>query len=262
MKYSLLCFLTVLFFSCTKSHDDSVKECDDKIAEKAESPVFQKIEFPSKDSLPVTANLYLASDSNSVIVLCHQARYNKFEYSGIARTLQAKGFNCLAIDQRSGGGLIEEFNETNLAAVKKKLPVDFLDAKKDIEAAIEFASQKFGKKVILWGSSYSSALALHIACENENVKAVICFSPGDYFDKELGSVVKKMNACSKPMFLTSSREESVELTKMLEPLKLKNGLYQFIPDSAGLHGSRALWRTSPNNEEYWKAINNFLSGLK
>ncbi|HRH11239.1 MAG TPA: alpha/beta hydrolase [Bacteroidia bacterium] len=262
MKYIVFCSLIVFLLSCTTGKEDCKKECDNIVAEKEQAPLFQKITFPSLDSLQVTANLYSVSDSAPVIVLCHQARYNKFEYSGIAKSLQAKGFNCLAIDQRSGGGLVEEFNETNLAALKKNLPVDFLDAKKDIEAAVDFASKKYKSKIILWGSSYSSALALHIACENENVKAVICFSPGDYFDKELGSVIKKMSTCTKPMFITSSREEAPEISKMLFPAKLKKGQIQFVPDSAGFHGSRALWKTSANNEEYWKAINIFLSDLK
>ena len=193
-----------------------------------------------------------------VIVLCHQARFNKFEYVGIAKTLWENGFNCLAIDQRSGDGIVEEANETNLEAKKQNKPVGFLDAEQDIIASVNFASKKYGKKIILWGSSYSSTLALYTAIANDSVKAVIAFSPGDYFEKEKGALSKLLSTFTKPMFVTSSREEAKELTGMLSKMKMTENQTQFIPDSMGFHGSRALWKTSENNEEYWKEINFFL----
>jgi dienelactone hydrolase len=227
----------------------------------AATAIPEKIQFPSQDSLLITANLYHFSDSAPTIVLCHQARYNKFEYTGIARTLHEIGYNCLAIDQRSGGGLVEEFNETMLEAKRKNKPVEFLDAEQDITAAVNFAAVKYNQKVILWGSSYSSTLALYIAISNPNVKAVISFSPGDYFQDEKGSLQTLLMGFTKPMFVTSSREEAGETTVLLSQMKLSPDQTQFIPDSSGFHGSRALWRTSENNEEYWAAITAFLKKL-
>src|SRR5262245_54570689 len=61
-----------------------------------------KITFPSKDGLPVTADLYHVNDSLPVILLCHQARFSRGEYREAAVKLNKFGFNCLAIDQRSG----------------------------------------------------------------------------------------------------------------------------------------------------------------
>ena len=256
--YTLLPFLVILQ-NCNNETKPAAIAISETITEKT---VPEKIIFPSLDSLTITANLYHKSNQAPVIVLCHQAQFNKFEYVGIAKTLFEKGFNCLAIDQRSGGGLIEEFNETNLEALKNKKAVDFLDAEQDVIAAVNFAAKKYGKPVILWGSSYSSVLSLYTAIDNKNVKAVIAFSPGDYFEKEKGSLKTKLATFTKPMFVTSSKEESKELTQMLSKMKMTAEQSQFIPDSAGLHGSRALWKTSPNNEEYWKAINGFLEKVK
>lgn len=222
----------------------------------------EKIQFPSLDSLPVTANLYHTSNEAPVIVLCHQARFNKFEYVGIAKTLYERGFNCLAIDQRSGGGIVEEFNDTFLEAKKRNKPVEFLDAEQDIIAAVNFAATKYNKKVILWGSSYSSVLALYTAVDNQNVRAVIAFSPGNYFESEKGSLAQKLATFNKPMWVTSSKEEAGETTALLSKMKMTSGQMQFIPNSAGFHGSRALWKTSENNEEYWNSLNGFLNGLK
>lgn len=261
MKNIIRLTLVSLLFSCSDPKKEEPVSEPQKIAEEAK-PFPEKITFPSLDGVTITANLYHKDNTAPVIVLCHQARFNKFEYVGIAKTLWEKGFNCLAIDQRSGGGIVEEINETNLEAKKQNKPVDFLDAEQDIVAAVNFASKKYGKKIILWGSSYSSVLALYTAIANDSVKAVISFSPGDYFEKEKGSLTKLLGSFTKPMFVTSSKEESKELTAMLSKMKLNESQTQFTPDSAGFHGSRALWKTSENNEEYWKAINAFLDKVK
>lgn len=227
-----------------------------------EDTVPRKITFPSLDSIPVTANLYHQNVKFPVIVLCHQAGFNKTEYVKIAETLFRKGYNCLAIDQRSGGNIIEWFNETMLAAVKMGKPVEYLDAEKDIIAAVDFAAKKYKKKVILWGSSYSATLALHLAVDNENVEAVIAFSPGDYFAEKKLPLAEKLSGFSKPLFIASSKEEAAEITKILQGIPLNNKQIHFVPESKGAHGSRALWKTDENNEEYWDALNHFLDTLK
>lgn len=255
-------FFALLFVAASCSNDQQVLSNDITLANTDTVTIPTKIQFPSQDSLPITANLYYVSDSAPTIVLCHQARYNKFEYTGIARTLHDLGYNCLAIDQRSGGGLVEEFNETMLEAKRANKPVEFLDAEQDINAAVNFAARKYNQKIILWGSSYSSTLALYVAISNPNVKAVISFSPGDYFQPEKASLQSLLMNFTKPMFVTSSREEATETTTLLSKMKLSEEQVQFIPDSAGFHGSRALWRTSENNEEYWSAITKFLQKIK
>ena len=252
--------LFVLFTSCETQKQEPGAVTETKQSQALSVP--EKIQFPSLDSLPITANLYHKSNEAPVIVLCHQARFNKFEYAGIAKTLWDMGFNCLAIDQRSGGGIVEEFNETNVEALKRNKPVEFLDAEQDVIAAVNFAAKKYNQKVILWGSSYSSTLALYTAIANDNVKAVIAFSPGEFFENEKGSLMTKLATFSKPMFVTSSNEEAKETSNLLSQMKLSTNQVQFIPNSAGFHGSRALWKTSENNEEYWKAIKEFLAKVK
>ena len=64
------------------------------------------------------------------------------------------------------------------------------------------------------------------------------------------------------MFVTSSKEEAIETTKMLVNVKLEDTKIQYIPKSVGTHGSRALWQTDENNAEYWTAISPFLESLK
>lgn len=247
----LVIMLSTFMFDCSKNCNTISK-----------SMGLEKITFPSLDSLPVTANLYHSGDNLPVIVLCHQAGLNKSEYIKIAETLAQKGYNCLAIDQRSGGHFVEWFNETMLNAVERGKPVDYLDAEQDIVAAIEFASKKYKQKVILWGSSYSAALAIHIAASNNKVEAVIAFSPGDYFNDKKAPLREVFKDFRKPFFVTSSRDEAVELSKILDSTSLSDTQKHFIPKAQGVHGARALWRTSENSEEYWTAIEYFLGKLE
>lgn len=247
-----------LLVSCSVCPPDE----DKTIEQKGVKIKPEKITFPSLDGLAITANLYHSDTNAPVILLCHQAGYNKYEYTRIAETLVEKGFTCVAIDQRSGGPLGEEENETTLKAIALGKPIDYLDAEQDIVAAVNYASNKYNKKIILWGSSYSSTLALWIALENKNVAAVISFSPGDYFIEEKGSLTEKLKNLNKPMFVTSSKTEAVEINTMLANVQMDSTKIQFTPKSIGKHGSRALWQTSEDNQEYWTAVSNFLESLK
>ena len=225
MKKIIFSIITIsLLVACSTSPTE--KEII--VEQKGEKAQPEKITFPSLDSLPIIANLYFSDSSFPFIILCHQARYNKFEYTRIAETLVEKGFNCIAIDQRSGGPLVEENNETMLKAKALGKPIDYLDAEQDIIASIDYISTKYNKKIILWGSSYSSTLALWIALENKNVAAVISFSPGDYFVEEKGSLTEKLKDLNKPMFVTSSKEEAIETTKMLVNVKLDEWIAELV----------------------------------
>lgn len=217
--------------------------------------------FPSKDSLLISAKVYGGNPDYPTLLLCHQARYNKSEYDGIAERLQQAGFNCIAIDQRSGGPIGAVQNETYNRAIALGLPTDYVDAQQDIEAAIDFAKMRFNGPLVLWGSSYSSTLALYIGAENPNVAAVVSFSPGDYLADDKGSLVPIMESFTKPFFITSSKSEGKGVKSLLPPTQLENQVL-FTPEGPGHHGSRALWINQSGGEEYWTAIEAYLSSLR
>ncbi len=223
----------------------------------------KQVEFPSKDGLIISADLYEIDPSKPVMLLLHQAGYNKYEYADIAPRLNEMGFNALAIDQRSGGDFANNPNETyNRAIQNGSKNIDFTDAIQDIESAINFLADKYQQKIIVWGSSYSSSLALHIAENNKNVKAVISFSPGDYFGESLPSLKTVFPKIKQPFLVTSSKDEASELKALLSNVEQSNLHLQFIPESDGFHGSRALWIDQLGANEYWAALTSFLSKIK
>ena len=220
-----------------------------------------KVEFQSIDGLIVNGNLYEVGNDKPVILLCHQAGYNRIEYADIAPKLNELGYNCMAIDQRSGGEFAEKSNETFLRAKKDELATDYLDAQQDIEAAINYLNKKFNKKIIVWGSSYSSSLVIFESLQNENVKASISFSPDDYFSDKKQSLKVIFSELKKPFFITSSKQEASTLSALIGDTKLKKNQLQFIPNSDGFHGSKALWTGQKGAEEYWNAIMEFLTSI-
>lgn len=230
--------------------------------EMAEKYPFVEITFKSLDGLIVTGNLYEADANAHVILLCHQAGYNKFEYADIAPRLNEMGFNALAIDQRSGGVFAGKRNSTFDQAKSMGLSTEFLDAQQDIEAAANFLYEKYDQKVIAWGSSYSSSLVLHVAAKSDKIMGTISFSPGDYFGEERPSLASVFSELEKPFLVTSSKRESVELSRLLEGVNLGQNQQQFIPEGNGYHGSRALWEGQKGGEEYWNVLKLFLMSLK
>ncbi len=219
-----------------------------------------KLVFPSKDGLKITADWYPVSSNFPVILLCHQAGYSRGEYSETALRLNKLGFNCLALDQRSGDEINGIKNETAEEARIKKIVPSYADAEQDISAAVDYLFEKYKRPITIFGSSYSASLALKIATESDKVASVIVFSPGEYFEdkKYISSHIQTL---TKPVFATSSLAEADSVTDLLKDINSRVKI-QYIPASKGGHGAKVLWAESPSNHEYWIALMSFLNRIK
>lgn len=259
----LISFLGLLASTVTAQSDSSQATIDKK-------PVsFKKLSFKSDDEIAITADLYMAHQDKKTpfIVLCHQAGWSRGEYLEIAPKLNALGFNCLAIDQRSGGEVNGVSNETarKAAAVAAK-PVQFPDAEQDMVAAISYAKTNYAQgKLILWGSSYSAGLALRIAGEHpDKIDGVLAFAPGEYFERSGKSrnwVQQSARKIGDPVFITSAKNEFKKWRSISEAVPA-GLLHTFLPKTKGNHGSRALWEKFSDNKSYWVAVKAFLKQIK
>jgi hypothetical protein len=264
-KFLLLAFSASVLASCGGEKKEEKTEAAPADTTAETKPVEDTlevdgmIEFPSKDGLSISADSYEVIPGEQYILLCHQAGFSRGEYIETAKTFNAMGYNCMAIDQRSGEVCNKIENETAKRAAEQKLPMDYADAEQDILAAIDYIHNHTGKSIILVGSSYSASLALKIAKSNEHVDAVMAFSPGEYF-KGI-NLEKELKGFSKPVFVTSSKKEGKDVAKLISgvnsPIKI-----QFIPETEGDHGSRVLWPTTPDKDAYWTAVKEFLQKIK
>jgi len=221
----------------------------------------QKISFPAKDGLTVTADLYFLSSDKPYIILFHQARYSRGEYIEIAPKLVNYGYNCLAVDLRSGNEVNGVINETAQRAREKNFPQTYLDALADIEGAISYVKSKTNLPFVLWGSSYSASLVLIQSAKDLRTKAVVAFSPGEYFD-EPNFIASKISEISVPVIVLSASNECAAVKELIGAIKRQNLITQFCPSGKGKHGSSALWKSNPSYNDYWLAISMFFSKLK
>ena len=223
----------------------------------------RELHFPAGDGVTVTADVYMPHPATApMIVLFHQAGYSRGEYRTIAPKLNELGFNTLAVDARSGEATEGVGNETAASACKLGKPTSYIDAIADLKAAVAQARTLATGKVVIWGSSYSSALVLVLGAELK-VDAVLAFSPGEYFD-DLGKsktwVADSAKPLAVPVFITSAKDEAKEwapIAAAIDPAKLTT----FVPATAGHHGSSTLWPTQPDRDAYWTAVTAFLKPL-
>ena len=262
----LLCFALVLSLTPNSTAQQDSKSNADSAAK--ESSAFMTVKFASEDGLEITGELYQANADKQTpfIVLCHQAGWSRGEYREIAPKLNKMGFNCLAIDQRSGGGVNNVTNETVARAKSAKKGTAFLDAEQDMIAAVKWAKANYASgNVILWGSSYSSALALRIAGEhNELVNGVMSFAPGEYFvrfGKPKNWIQTSAAKIKSPAFITSAKNEFKNWKNIFEAIP-GDSKVKFVPQTKGNHGSRALWEKFADHGDYWKSVEGFLTQFK
>lgn len=228
------------------------------------------LETKSKDGLPLTADIYPgASAAAPMILLFHQAGSSRGEYRKIAPRLQAKGYNCLALDARSGNGVRWGVtNVTSAHALRRKLDRSYLAARQDLERSLAWVREmEFTGPLVIWGSSYSAALVLLMAqpeADGKKIVGVLAFSPGEYLGKK-GLVTRAVPRIQVPVFMTCARAEARRTLAPFVKL-MKNPQSGFFLPNTGRHGSSILTMTKAKEEvlrkdaaETWKRVLRFLA---
>ena len=126
-KPFLLFFVAILFIACADEKKQGLDVEPDTIT------------FDAKDGLSVTADLYKTADESApYIILFHQAYSSRGEYKTIAPRLNSLGFNCLAVDQRSGLYCKGVKNQTAAKAGKLGLDRKYIHALPDLRASLSY----------------------------------------------------------------------------------------------------------------------------
>jgi len=223
----------------------------------------ETIGFPSKDGIQISADLYAPHQEPTTpfIILFHQAGWSRGEYMEIAPKLNAMGFNCLAVDLRSGDKINETENETHKRAKMMDMPTKYINSYQDIESAVAYVRNNLAKgKIIIWGSSYSAALVIKYAGDYHDVDGIISFSPGEYFSGQGESATYVTDAAKSiqaPVFITSAKNEVKNWKAIFDAIPSVKKEF-FTPETSGNHGSRALWSKFDDSDAYWTAVDAFL----
>jgi len=224
----------------------------------------QPVQFKAPDGVTVYGVYYAAPNSSTpVILLFHQAGSNHFEYTPIAPKLLAAGFSCLTVDQRWGGEMWDQRNQTVKKLGHSETAADKVtDLEADLEGALAWA-QKRGphRKFILWGSSYSASLVFVVAAQHpDEVAGVLSFSPGEYFDEHPTMIEDAAMKVHAPVFITSENEPDriEEATKIFNVIPSHDKVH--YKAKFAVHGSSTL-RTDRNPRgaaANWAAVQKFL----
>ena len=167
---------------------------------------------------------------------------------------------------RSGEYSRGKDNETAIRAGKAGLATSYADALPDIIAALQYANKQHShSNIIAWGSSYSAALVLKVAGDHpELVDGVLAFSPGEYFahvGKSKTLIRDSAKNIKAPAFITSSKNEASDWAPIYDVIDAAHR-QSFIPETAGKHGSKALWKKYADSQAYWDAVVEFLDNFK
>ena len=211
----------------------------------------------AKDGVLVHGDYYAAPRPKALILLFHQAGSGKGEYAAIAPRLVQAGYSALAIDQRSGGNLFGG----NATAAGIGHPTSYLEAQRDLEAAVAWGRGKH-LPLALWGSSYSASLVFVVAAEQPaDIKAVLAFSPGEYFDDD--HMIRRAAAKLDMAVYITSADTPEEIRGAgdilgVVPAPVKQ---QYVPKSGGVHGSSTLIaaRDPKGAADNWNAVLAFLA---
>ncbi|MGF7151364.1 dienelactone hydrolase [Sphingomonas zeicaulis] len=202
---------------------------------------------------------YRTSRPRAVVLLFHQAGSSKAEYNEIAAKLIDRGFNALAIDQRSGGNLFG-INETVQALGRS---ADYAAARPDLDAALAWAK---GERlpVILWGSSYTAGMVFELAADHPGeIAGVLAFSPGEYREGST-AVATAAGKVDVPIYVTAEKtpEEARGAKAILAASPSKDKIYA-TPRKTGVHGSSTLIaaRNPEGADDNWKSVDDFLDRI-
>jgi dienelactone hydrolase len=222
------------------------------------------IQLMAPDKVVITADLYIPKpDNTTFIILFHQAKYSRGEYIEVAPKLNALGYNCMAVDLRSGEEINGIENLTFRYADSLKKETRYTDAYSDMRTALSYIKNKYPTaKIILFGSGYSASLSLKLAGDNPaGISGVIAFSPGEYFsafgwNRDIIQTSSSHIKC--PVFITSAKSEEDQWRKIYDAIPLQTKV-SFLPTQDGKNGAKVLWSAFPESEEYWMALKSFLA---
>lgn len=214
----------------------------------------------SADSLKMTADEYVISADKPYILLFHEQESSRGEFFTIAQRLNKMDYNCLAVDLRNGGNNNFVSNETAKLCRENKCARGAEYIEMDIEASIDYAFNKSKQPVILFGSGANGSLSLKIASENENVEAVVAFSPGEYFLPNI-HIQDTITNLKMPTFISSSLSEIPYISQLASGID-EQYVTMFEPKlGEGKRGTASLNADNENNSEYWLALMIFFKEL-
>lgn len=151
---------------------------------------YENVSFVTEDGVKISAWLIPSKKANGTVVVGHGYPFDKANILPVVTYLHPD-YNLLLYDHRYFGDSEGRITTVGIKEVK------------DVEAAVDFASKRFGKPIALYGFSLSASAMLMSKAE---VSAIVADSP--YADLEM--MIKRVYAAFGPF-----KYPFVEISKLL-----------------------------------------------
>lgn len=220
----------------------------------------ETVYFYASDGAKIGADLYLADHQFPYILLFHDSGSNRSAFHDIAPRLMNLNYNCLAVDLRVGGNVDFIENETLKYAVSENLPSNPWDAGKDLEAAVSYVGNFSQQPVILLGSGLSASLCMMLAIGNPDIRAVIAFSPGEYFQPRF-LVEHEIAGFDKPLLVISTPAELPYVERMTDSISDSKKKIVVASDAEQSRGISILEGSAVQNDACWFELLLFFKGI-
>jgi pimeloyl-ACP methyl ester carboxylesterase len=179
----------------------------------------QEITVQTPDGWHLRGTYYPGKPGSPLILLMHKLGSNRSEFIGLAKALNARGYNVAAWDARGHGE--STWLDGKRVTYESFSDKDFENMTIDIAAVLKYLRQKgVGNGPIgLVGASIQSSTGLLYAAKHPEVKALVLLSPGlSYHNIDTTRPMKEYGA--RPVFMAASTEDeaSYESVKRLEQI--------------------------------------------
>ncbi|MBK8268482.1 MAG: alpha/beta fold hydrolase [Planctomycetes bacterium] len=213
------------------------------------------VTFNSPDGVTVVGDYYpLRVESGQLspaVILIHMYPKNRASWKAFAGQLRDKGMSVLAYDIRGNGDSVKPESLKLAEGYKSKTPAHFQNASLDVMGALDFLRQLEYidmSRVALVGASIGCSISLDAATRTNDIRGIVCLSPGvDYFGVDSLSHIKTC-ASYTPILLLSPEGEFEAVQKLAEAggAKVETGKYE---------GGREYHGTNLLDAPYGKKVN-------
>lgn len=253
--------LVPLFIFTTSCREKVALDPAEPLEEVTDGP--ESLALVTADSLEIAVYWHKTAQNAPTIVLYHQGGSNaRGEYGPIIPKLTDKGFNVLAVDQRSGGQRYGSYNKTVADIAINRY--HYCDALPDMVRALEYAKEEAEGDIILWGSSYSAMLVLQVAQENpERIAGVLSFSPASGPPMKECQPEPYLETLDLPVLVLKPQSEMDSERSVNQQLIAQSKGHPFFIAKNGVHGSSMLVaeRTGSPVIDTWNVVNSFLDNV-
>ncbi len=219
----------------------------------------QDVTWVTSDDRTVHATWYgaVGGGARGIIMALHQGGSNgRAEYEPMVERLGYLGWDVVAVDLREGG---DRFGGENRTASGNG---DYCAALPDIRSGVSYIrARRADIPLVLFGSSYSGALALQTArYHNNDVSAVVAFSPatGEAVDGCRGE--EATGGLLAPILAVrpASEMENPAVQEQMEVFEAQG--HQTLVADPGVHGASMLVeeRVDGDIEPTWLVVEEFL----